>query len=52
MFGNAFAPMSKVAKKMSLAGGFTDGETHIAKGTPMSRPKIGNSIVDVIGGTS
>lgn len=51
VFGNAFAPMSKVAKKMSLAGGFTDGETHIAKGTPMSRPKIGNSIVDVIGGT-
>jgi cysteine synthase A len=31
--------------------GFTDGESVIAKGTPMEMPKIGNSIVDVIGGT-
>lgn len=31
--------------------GFTDSNPMIAPGTPMARPKIGNSIVDVIGGT-
>ena len=39
-------------KKLTLgAAGFTDSESHIAKGTPMAKPKIGNNIVDVIGGT-
>ena len=30
---------------------YTDSDPLIARGTPMERPKIGNSIVDVIGGT-
>lgn len=52
--GSAFSPLrtSAKAKKMTLrAAGFTDSESHIAKGTPMAKPKIGNNIVDVIGGT-
>ena len=30
---------------------YTDTDPMISRGTPMERPKIGNSIVDVIGGT-
>lgn len=53
----AFAPAPRVrGSKMSTFAtsskvGYTDGEKVIAKGTPMERPKIADSIVDAIGGT-
>jgi cysteine synthase A len=51
---SAFAPVSRVrvsGRSVVSMAGFTDGESVVAKGTPMEMPKIGNSIVDVIGGT-
>ena len=52
-FQGAFLASSRrtQASASLAAAAFTDNEPIVAKGTPLARPKIGNSIVDVIGGT-
>ena len=42
--------ISQVLNMVDVAP-YTDSDPITARGTPMARPKIGNSIVDVIGGT-
>jgi cysteine synthase A len=48
-FSSSFGRLQS-ASRMQMAG-YTDAEPMMGKGTPMERPKIGNSIVDTIGGT-
>lgn len=37
--------------QLLIRGGSVDADNWIAKDTPFQRPKIGNSVVDLIGGT-